>query len=55
MGDILFKTIERFQGTKAWGRILDAGTGPHSMNGSKLCHLVGGQPLPLMLTCVPRP
>jgi hypothetical protein len=31
MGDILFKTIERFQGTKAWGRILDAGTGPHSM------------------------
>lgn len=31
MGDILFKTIERFHGTKAWGRVLDAGTGVHSI------------------------
>ena len=31
MGDILFKTIEKFQGSKAWGRILDAGTGVHSI------------------------
>jgi len=31
MGDILFKTIEKFHGTKAWGKILDAGTGVHSI------------------------
>lgn len=31
MGDILFKTIERFHGTKAWGKVLDAGTGVHSI------------------------
>lgn len=31
MGDILFKTIEKFHGAKSWGRILDAGTGVHSI------------------------
>lgn len=31
MSDILFSTIERFHGTKPWGRFLDAGTGLHSL------------------------
>jgi hypothetical protein len=31
MSDILFQTIERFHGTRAWGRVLDAGTGLHSI------------------------
>jgi hypothetical protein len=31
MSDILFQTIERFQGSKPWGRLLDAGTGLHSV------------------------
>lgn len=30
-GDILFQTIERFHGIRPWGRILDAGTGLHSV------------------------
>lgn len=29
--DILFSTVEKFQGVKPWGRILDAGTGVHSL------------------------
>lgn len=29
--DILFSTIERYQGDKPWGRILDAGTGVNSV------------------------
>jgi hypothetical protein len=31
MNDILFQTIERFQGSKPWGKVLDAGTGLHSV------------------------
>ena len=30
-GDILFGTIERYQGNKPWGRVLDAGTGLNSV------------------------
>lgn len=29
--DILFGTVEKFQGMKSWGRFLDAGTGVHSL------------------------
>ena len=29
--DALFSTIERFHGSRAWGRVLDAGTGVHSL------------------------
>ena len=29
--DILFSTVEKFQGIKPWGRFLDAGTGVHSL------------------------
>ena len=31
MGDVLFGTIEKWQGSKPWGKILDAGTGIHSL------------------------
>ncbi len=31
MSDILFQTIERCQGCKPWGKLLDAGTGLHSV------------------------
>jgi len=31
MGDILFTTIEKWQGQQSWGRVLDAGTGAHSL------------------------
>ena len=31
MGDILFSTLERFHGLRSWGRLLDAGTGIHSV------------------------
>lgn len=31
MGDVLFGTIEKWQGSKPWGRVLDAGTGVHSL------------------------
>ena len=31
MGDLLFDTIARFQGDRPWGRMLDAGTGRHSL------------------------
>ncbi len=31
MGDVLFTTIEKWQGQKPWGRVLDAGTGAHSL------------------------
>ena len=31
MGDALFDTIERWQGGRPWGRVLDAGTGAHSL------------------------
>ncbi|KAJ1401666.1 hypothetical protein B484DRAFT_437766, partial [Ochromonadaceae sp. CCMP2298] len=31
MSDILFSTIEKFHGARAWGRVLDAGTGLHSI------------------------
>ncbi len=30
MGDHLFDSIARYQGRRAWGRVLDAGAGPHS-------------------------
>ena len=29
--DALFSTLERFQGARPWGRVLDAGTGLHSL------------------------
>ena len=31
MADRLFDTIERWQGVRPWGRMLDAGTGAHSL------------------------
>lgn len=31
MGDALFDTIRRMQGEQPWGRVLDAGTGKHSL------------------------
>ena len=31
MSDILFSTIEKFHGSRSWGRLLDAGTGLHSI------------------------
>jgi hypothetical protein len=31
MADALFDTIERWQGDRPWGRVLDAGTGAHSL------------------------
>ncbi|MEC7947125.1 MAG: class I SAM-dependent methyltransferase [Myxococcota bacterium] len=31
MGDALFDTIARWQGDRPWGRMLDAGTGAHSL------------------------
>ena len=31
MSDVLFGTIEKWQGAKPWGRVLDAGTGVHSL------------------------
>lgn len=31
MGDALFDSIERWQGDRPWGRVLDAGTGAHSL------------------------
>lgn len=31
MGDVLFSTIVKWQGNKPWGRVLDAGTGIHSL------------------------
>ncbi len=31
MADALFSSIERFQGERPWGRLLDAGTGEHSL------------------------
>ena len=31
MADALFDTIERWQGALPWGRVLDAGTGEHSL------------------------
>lgn len=31
MSDILFSTIEKFQANIPWGRVLDAGTGLHSL------------------------
>ena len=31
MGDVLFTTVEKWQGSKPWGRFLDAGTGVHSL------------------------
>lgn len=31
MGDALFETIRRIQGDAPWGRVLDAGTGKHSL------------------------
>lgn len=31
MGDILFSTIEKFHSGKSWGKLLDAGTGLHSL------------------------
>lgn len=31
MPDALFRSIERFQGDRPWGRMLDAGTGAHSL------------------------
>lgn len=30
-GDILFQTIEKFHGVRPWGKVLDAGTGLHSV------------------------
>lgn len=32
MADALFDTIARWQGDRPWGRVLDAGTGTHSLN-----------------------
>lgn len=32
MGDALFDTIMRWQGDRPWGRVLDAGTGAHSLD-----------------------
>ena len=32
MADALFGSIERFQGQRPWGRVLDAGTGAHSLS-----------------------
>jgi hypothetical protein len=32
-GDILFSTLEKYHGTRMWGRFLDAGTGSQSING----------------------
>ena len=29
--DRLFTSVERLQGTTPWGRVLDAGTGEHSL------------------------
>jgi len=29
-GDSLFDSIARYQGDRPWGRVLDAGAGPHS-------------------------
>ena len=31
MGDILFSTVEHFNGSRPWGSFLDAGTGVHSL------------------------
>lgn len=31
MSDILFATVEKFNGSREWGRFLDAGTGAHSL------------------------
>lgn len=31
MGDKLFESLERFHGERPWGRVLDAGTGEHSL------------------------
>jgi hypothetical protein len=31
MGDVLFNTIVKWQGLKPWGKVLDAGTGVHSL------------------------
>ncbi|MCP4808094.1 MAG: class I SAM-dependent methyltransferase [Proteobacteria bacterium] len=31
MGDKLFDSLERFHGDRPWGRVLDAGTGEHSL------------------------
>jgi hypothetical protein len=31
MGDLLFSTVEKFNGDREWGHFLDAGTGVHSL------------------------
>ena len=31
MGDILFSSVEKYHGSRPWGRFLDAGTGVHSL------------------------
>ena len=31
MGDVIFKFIEKLQGSEPWGTLLDAGTGPYSL------------------------
>jgi hypothetical protein len=31
MGDLLFSTVEKFNGDRDWGRVIDAGTGVHSL------------------------